>query len=136
MAFLHTDQAGGIATFVGVTRRWTKERETVWLDYDAYPAMAEAELRRLVEEAACQWPIKKACVLHRLGVVPPGEASVFVGVATPHRADAFAACRFLIDELKRTVPIWKREHFADGTKEWMGGVDEQRSTAQQERRIP
>ena len=68
-----------------------------------------------------RWPVERVCLLHRLGIVPPAEASVVVGVATPHRADAFAACRFLIDTLKQQVPIWKREVYADGSTEWVEG---------------
>ncbi len=120
-AFLQTPAAGGIALFVGTTRRWTKERETVRLEYDCYRPMARKEMERLAGEAADRWPVERVVLLHRLGVVPVAEASVVVGVATPHRADAFEACRFLIDALKRQVPIWKREVYADGQTEWVEG---------------
>ncbi len=120
-AFLATPGAGGLSLFVGTTRRWTGEQETEELAYDAYAPMAEQEMRRLVAQAQGRWPVLKACVLHRLGVVPVAEASVVVGVATPHRAEAFDACRFLIDALKQQVPIWKREHYADGSTAWVQG---------------
>lgn len=120
-AFLPTDYTGGIDLFVGTTRRFTDERETVRLAYEAYAPMAAREMERLAEEAIERWPVRRACLLHRLGEVPPGEASVIIGVATPHRADAFAACRFLIDALKAQVPIWKKEVYADGSTEWVEG---------------
>jgi len=121
-SFLQTPKAGGVALFVGTTRQWTGDRETVRLEYDCYDAMALRELDMLAEEAGRRWPVERLSVLHRLGVVPPAEASVIVGVATPHRADAFEACRFLIDTLKRQVPIWKREVYADGRTEWIDGT--------------
>ena len=119
VAFLTTPEAGGVSLFVGTTRQWTEERETARLRYEAYEPMALAELDRLARDAAERWPVARCCLLHRLGDVPVGEASVVVGVATPHRAEAFAACRWLIDTLKERVPIWKREVFADGTEAWV-----------------
>lgn len=109
-AFLEDERAGGTAVFVGTSRRWTDGRETDLLTYEAYAPMAEAELARLAAEASDRWDVVRIAVLHRLGAVPPPEASVVVGVACPHRADAFAACRWLIDTLKADVPIWKTEH--------------------------
>lgn len=109
-AFLEDERAGGTAVFVGSSRRWTKGRETDLLSYEAYRPMAAAELSRLAEEAVRRWDVVRVALLHRLGDVPPPEASVVVGVSAPHRADAFAACRWLIDTLKRDVPIWKTEH--------------------------
>lgn len=120
-AFLQTPKAGGIDLFVGTTRQWTAGKETTRLEYDCYEAMALKEMERLAEEAQARWPVERVCILHRLGVVPPAEASVVVGVATPHRADAFDACRYLIDALKVQVPIWKREVYADGQTEWVEG---------------
>lgn len=120
-AFLRTDAAGGIDLFVGTTRRWTDDRETVRLAYDAYAPMAVKTMRALADEAAERWPVLKVAVHHRLDEVPPPEASVIIGVACAHRAAAFEACRWLIDTLKVQVPIWKREHYADGTTEWVQG---------------
>lgn len=120
-AFLRTDAAGGLNLFVGTTRRWTGDNETVRLAYDAYAPMAAKTMRALVDEAAARWPVLKAVVHHRLGEVPPPEASVVIGVACAHRAAAFEACRWLIDTLKAEVPIWKREHYADGSTEWVQG---------------
>lgn len=120
-AFLQTPAAGGISLFVGTTRQWTGKKETAELEYEVYAEMALEEMRRLAAEAREQWPVEKAVVLHRLGIVPPAEASVVCGVATPHRAEAFAACRFLIDRLKEDVPVWKREVYTDGRTEWVEG---------------
>lgn len=119
--FLQTPRAGGIDIFLGTTRQWTDGQETIHLAYEGYPSMALKEMQRLADEACERWPVEKVCLLHRLGVVEVSEASVIIGVATPHRVDAFAACRFLIDTLKKQVPIWKREVFADGSTEWVEG---------------
>ena len=121
-AFLQTSRAGGLSVFAGTTRRWTSGVETVRLEYEGYRPMALAEMRKIAAEAAETWPILKACLVHRLGVVPAGEASVVVGVAAAHREEAFAACRFLIDTLKARVPIWKREVYRDGRAEWVEGT--------------
>lgn len=119
--FLYTAEAGGVSVFVGTTRRWTDGRETVELEYECYEAMALKEMEQLADRAQERWPVRRICLVHRLGVVPVAEASVIVGVSTPHRAEAFEACRFLIDTLKQQVPIWKREVYADGTTEWVQG---------------
>ncbi len=119
--FLRVEEAGGVDLFLGTTRRWTGDRETVLLEYECYEAMALSEMNRLLREAVGRWPVSRACLLHRTGKVPLREASVIVGVSTPHRAEAFAACRYLIDELKKRVPIWKKERFADGSSDWVKG---------------
>lgn len=119
--FLAVPAAGGLALFVGTTRQWTAGRETAELEYEAFGPMALLELGRLADEAADRWVAERVVLWHRLGVVPVAEASVVVGVATGHRAEAFEACRWLIDTLKERVPIWKRERYADGATEWVGG---------------
>ena len=121
--FLQIPTAGGIAIFVGTTRKWTDEQETVSLTYESYEAMALKEMHALLDIATDRWPIHRACLFHRLGNVPLTEASVLVGVATPHRPEAFQACRFLIDQLKIQVPIWKQEHLADGRINWVEGTN-------------
>ena len=108
--FLRCDRAGGSCVFVGTARRWTAGVETDLLTYEAYAPMAEAELDRLAAQAEARWDVVRVAVLHRVGPVPPPEASVIVAVASPHRVDAFDASRWLIDTLKTDVPIWKSEH--------------------------
>jgi molybdopterin synthase catalytic subunit len=120
-AFLHTYRAGGINIFIGTTRRLTDGKETVSLDYEAYAPMAIKEMDRILDQARKRWPIQKVVAFHRLGRVPAGESSIFLGVATPHRVASFEACLFLIDTIKQEVPIWKKELYSDGTQEWVQG---------------
>ncbi len=110
---------GATCTFIGQTRKQSRGRDVAYLEYDAYLPMAEKELRRIAEEAETRWNAAVA-IQHRLGRVEIGEASVAVVVSTPHRAEAFAACRWCIDTLKDQVPIWKRETCPDGTY-WIEG---------------
>jgi molybdopterin synthase catalytic subunit len=122
---LYSAEAGGVATFIGVTRARRAAgdaRTTVALEYQAYEPMALRELERLLEEARHRWPLTAAVAVHRTGIVPAGEPSVVVGAATLHRAEAFEACRWLIDTLKHRVPIWKCERYADGSHEWAAGA--------------
>ena len=118
--------------FLGTTREVTDGRKTVALDYEAYREMAERQLQVLEIEARRRWPVIECIIVHRLGRVPVAEASVAVAVSTPHRGDAFAAGQWLIDSLKRDVPIWKREQWADGTTEWVHpGWDKEWETRRQ-----
>lgn len=110
---------GATVLFLGSTRQWTKGRETKWLEYDAYREMALTEMKRLEEEAMAQWSIRHVALIHRLGKVEIGETSVAVAVGSPHRTAAFAAGKWLIDELKKQVPIWKKEIFAESEPEWV-----------------
>ena len=119
--FLYHPQAGGVDIFAGTTRQWTDKKETIKLSYECFDALALKEMEALTNQVLEKWPVVKTCIIHRLGVVPVAEASVIIGVATPHRADAFEACRYLIDRLKVQVPIWKKEFYADGTTEWVQG---------------
>jgi len=112
-------QAGAIASFVGTTRNHNDGRKVIALDYDAYPEMAEKELIRLGEDAKNKWPICRMAIVHRIGPVQITEASVMIAVSAAHRDAAFAACRFAIEEIKRTVPIWKKEVF-EGGEIWIG----------------
>ncbi|MEM6329404.1 MAG: molybdenum cofactor biosynthesis protein MoaE [Planctomycetota bacterium] len=111
--------AGAVVLFVGITREFTAGRQTTQLSYEAYAAMAEREMARLEAAARERWPLVECCLVHRTGDVPLAEASVAIAASSPHRADAFEAARWLIDTLKQTVPIWKREHYADGATEWV-----------------
>jgi molybdopterin synthase catalytic subunit len=112
-------EAGAVVLFLGTTRELTAGKQTVALDYEAYREMAERQLADLEAEARRRWPVIECSITHRLGRVPPTEASVAIAVSTPHRSDAFAAGQWLIDSLKQDVPIWKREQWADGTTEWV-----------------
>lgn len=111
--------AGAIATFIGTTRNHNDGRNVVALDYDAYPEMAEKELRRIGADAARNWKIARMAITHRVGPVAIGEASVVIAVSSAHRDDAFQACRFAIEEIKKTVPIWKKEIY-EGGEVWIG----------------
>jgi molybdopterin synthase catalytic subunit len=119
---VRSDQAGAVVLFLGTVREMTEGRRTLALDYEAYPEMALAKLRELHDEACHRWPIVKAALVHRLGRLELGDVSVAVAVSCPHRAQAFDAGRFLIDRLKETVPIWKKENWADGTTEWVDSM--------------
>jgi molybdopterin synthase catalytic subunit len=117
--------AGAVATFVGTSRRTSsnaarieKSVETLW--YEAYEPMAEKKLAAIGEETARRFEVTRVAAWHRVGEVPVGEASVAIAVSAPHRAAAFDACRFVIEEIKRSLPVWKRERFADG-EEWVAG---------------
>jgi molybdopterin synthase catalytic subunit len=112
-------RAGAIVLFVGTTREFTGELRTTSLDYECYPAMAEKKLAELEAEARAKWPIVECAIVHRLGHLGLGEASVAIAVSSPHRGDAFAAGQWLIDRLKEVVPIWKKENWADGTSQWV-----------------
>jgi molybdopterin synthase catalytic subunit len=116
---VRSDQAGAVLLFLGTVREMTGDRRTVALDYDAYPQMAEAKMAELEAEARERWPVVHAGIVHRLGRLELGDASVAVAVSAPHRHQAFEAGRFLIDELKVRVPIWKKENWADGSTEWV-----------------
>ena len=119
LARVRHPEAGAIVLFLGTTRELTGGRQTVALDYEAYREMAERQLAELEAEARRRWPVIECSITHRLGCVPPTEASVAIAVSTPHRSDAFVAGQWLIDSLKRDVPIWKREQWADGSTEWV-----------------
>jgi molybdopterin synthase catalytic subunit len=110
---------GATVTFVGTTRDHNDGRRVIRLEYEAYPAMAIAEMRKIGETARTRWPIEQIAIVHRIGVVPIREASVVIAVSAGHRVAAFEACHFAIDRLKQVVPIWKKEHF-DGGEIWIG----------------
>lgn len=114
------DQDGAVVVFHGVVRDHSDGGRAVrYLDYEAYPEMAEARMRAIGEEIARRWNVTDVAMVHRVGRVEIGETSVVVAVASPHRGEAFDACEYAIDTLKATVPIWKKEVFADG-EVWVG----------------
>jgi molybdopterin synthase catalytic subunit len=110
---------GAVVTFLGTVRDVTEGRVTTALDYEAYAAMAEKKMAEIERETRGRWPVGAMMMVHRLGHLEVGEASVAVAVSSPHRAQAFEACRYAIDRLKELVPIWKKENWADGTCEWI-----------------
>jgi molybdopterin synthase catalytic subunit len=116
---VRADHAGAVCTFLGTVRDLTGERKTRALRYEAYPEMALKKLAELETEARKRWPIIELSLVHRVGDLGPGEISVVVAVSTPHRHQAFDACRWLMDTLKEVVPIWKRETWEDGQEEWV-----------------
>ncbi len=119
VASVESPERGGIACFLGLVRNHHGGREVLRLEYSAYAPMAEAECARIVAEAQARWQVDVA-LRHRLGRLEIGDAAVAVAVASAHRDEAFVGCRHVIEELKRRVPIWKREVYADGTVEWVG----------------
>ena len=109
-----------MVVFDGIVRDNTRGRKTLYLDYEAYEEMALAEMQKLASEAGERFAIDRVGVVHRLGRLEIGESSIVIVVTSAHRGAAFDACRWLIDTLKRTVPVWKKEHFADGAV-WTDG---------------
>ena len=115
---VRSPHCGAVALFLGTVRDLTGDQVTAFLDYDAYPPMAEKKLAEIEAEVRSRWPVGDVAMVHRLGRLAVGEVSVAVAVSCPHRAEAFDACRFVVDTLKELVPIWKRETAPDGTGEW------------------
>ncbi len=107
-------ESGGIDVFMGTVRDVTKGKKVVRLEFEAYEQMALSEMRKIAEDIIAQWPVHKIVIHHRTGVLQIGDIAVIIAVSAAHRAAAFEACRFAIDTLKQTVPIWKKEVFEDG----------------------
>ncbi|MDA7858251.1 molybdenum cofactor biosynthesis protein MoaE [bacterium] len=114
-----SDQAGASVLFVGSTRQFTGEKETIRLEYECYESMALEKIQQLVDLAQSKWDIQQCSVVHRTGLVGLGESSIAVAVSTGHRKESFEAAAWLVDELKIRVPIWKKEIWADGKTEWV-----------------
>ena len=119
LASVQSPHAGAVVLFLGTTREFTASRQTESLDYESYGEMAASKLQELEEQARQQWALTEVTIVHRLGHLEIGEASVAIAVSAPHRKDAFTAGQWLIDTLKEIVPIWKKENWADGTSEWV-----------------
>ncbi|UFH56800.1 molybdenum cofactor biosynthesis protein MoaE [Spirosoma sp. KNUC1025] len=115
---LQSAQAGAIDIFLGVVRDNTNERSVDRLEYEAYDRMAVSEMQKIADDANERWPLLRYTIIHRKGTLQIGEIAVLIGVATAHRAEAFEACRYIIDTIKQTVPIWKKEVFSDG-EQWV-----------------
>ena len=117
--FVSDPAAGAMATFVGMTRNTNEGRRVIRLEYECYPGMAEKEMQIIAAEVLTRWPIRKIAMMHRLGQVDIGEASVAIAVSSGHRHAAFEACHFAINQLKESVPIWKKELY-EGGELWIG----------------
>jgi len=107
-------EGGAVNVFMGTVRNATKGKKVLKLEFEAYEPMATKELTKIMEQAKTRWPILKVTVHHRTGIMQIGEVPVVIAVSTAHRAAGFEACQFIIDSLKKTVPIWKKEYFKDG----------------------
>lgn len=118
IAAVQAPERGGVASFLGLVRNHHGGREVLRLEYSAYAPMAEAECARIVAEAEGRWQVAVA-LRHRVGSLAVGDVAVAAAAASAHREEAFAACRYVIEEVKRRVPIWKRESYADGTEVWV-----------------
>lgn len=112
---------GAVATFLGLVRDHHQGRRVTHLEYEAYVPLAERALARIIEEARAEWPEARLAIHHRIGRLAIGEASVAIAAASPHRADAFAACRYAIERIKQIVPVWKHEYF-EGGEAWVEGA--------------
>ena len=116
--------SGAVATFLGIVREFARGRQVLYLEYDAYPEMATAVMRRIGDEIRARWPVNRIAVVHRIGRLAIGEASVAIAVSSPHRREALQACAYAIERVKEIVPVWKKEVWTDGA-EWIGStVDE------------
>ena len=111
--------AGAIVHFLGVVRNNTEGREVSYLEYEAYPPMAEKKMAEIAQEIHEKWGLDRVAMIHRVGRLEIGEVSVAVAVASPHRKEAFEACHYAMNRLKQIVPIWKREVWTDGEEEWV-----------------
>lgn len=119
IADVSSPACGGTCVFLGTVRNGVEEEGVKAIEYSAYEDMVEVEFGRLVAEARARWPDARIGVRHRLGTIPAGEASIAIAAAAPHRAQAFDACRFVIEEVKRRIPVWKKELHLDGTEVWV-----------------
>jgi molybdopterin synthase catalytic subunit len=111
--------AGAIVHFLGIVRNNTEGREVSYLEYEAYPPMAEKKMAEIAQEIHEKWGLDRVAMIHRVGRLEIGEVSVAVAVASPHRKEAFEACHYAMNRLKQIVPIWKREVWVDGEEEWV-----------------
>jgi molybdopterin synthase catalytic subunit len=120
-AIVSSADCGAVATFVGLVRNENGGRCVLWLEYEAYEPLAVKAFARIDEEAGERWPSIGLAIHHRIGRLEIGDASVVIAAASPHRAEAFAACRYAIERIKQIAPIWKHEHF-EGGETWIEGA--------------
>jgi molybdopterin synthase catalytic subunit len=116
---VRTEADGAVCIFLGVARKFSRGREGIHLEDEAYPEMAEKKMAEIGEEIRAKFGVERVAILHRTGVLKIGEASVGIAIATPHRGESFAACQYAIDRLKQVVPIWKKEVWSNG-EQWIG----------------
>lgn len=128
-ADLHALKAGAYVEFEGRVRNHSNGREVQRLDYEAYHELAESEGKGLLQDAIEQFDVIDAAAVHRVGTLDLGEVAVWIGVVAAHRADAFRACAFCIDQIKARLPIWKKETYADGEAEWVNGCEHDGASA-------
>jgi len=121
-SFCSMDRVGAVSLFVGITRRFTGNIETLCLEYEAYESMATMKLLELTTRVAQQWQIERVAFVHRLGRVAIGETSMVVAVGSAHRDNAIDACHWIVERVKAEVPIWKKEHYAEGDPKWIHPV--------------
>ena len=126
LARVQGDERGGTCVFLGTVR---SDDGVTAIDYSAYEQMADEEIDRILSEALHQWPGVRVQLHHRLGEIPAGGASIAIAAAAPHRDQAFAVCRFVIEEVKKRLPIWKKELYADGTARWTDDTRHAKPTA-------
>ncbi len=124
-AQLNNDQAGALTTFEGWVRNHNDGQAVNSLEYEAHLELAEKEGLKIIEEATEKFDLLQAVCVHRIGHLAIGDMAVWVGVSSAHRDAAFQACRFIIDEVKQRVPIWKKEHYSEGPSEWLEGETKQ-----------
>lgn len=116
------EENGAVVTFLGVVRVSSRGKRVLYLEYDAYPEMAEKVMRQIGQEVAQRWPVQDIAIYHRIGHLEIGEVSLVVAVASPHRQEAFEACHYAVERVKQVVPIWKKEVWEDG-ESWVEGED-------------
>jgi len=120
LATVQSRERGGTCVFLGTVRN---DAGVTSIDYSAYESMAVEEIERILAEARERWPRSRVMLQHRLGVIPVGEASIAIAAAAPHRDEAFAACRYAIEEVKKRLPVWKKELRGDGSEQWVEAHD-------------
>jgi len=116
---VRSNLCGAVVLFLGTVREVTGDKKTSSLEYEAYEEMAFIELRRIIEIAMQKWPIEKVSITHRIGYLDLGEIAIGIAISTPHRKEGFEAAQFLMSQIKETVPIWKKENWADGSTDWV-----------------
>ncbi len=115
MESVATDADGAVVSFIGRARNSSRGKDVTSLDYEVYDTMARREMEKIMNEAVERWSLNGCCIVHRYGHVEIGDASIFITVSSPHRDEAYQASRFIIDTIKKKVPIWKKEYYSDGS---------------------